>query len=176
MHWVAFALVTYVVCVLQTTLMGWIEIHAIRPELPAMVATFYALLARRPDALLAATLLGLAVDLNSAGPATRGALGVHALAFGVAALAVVRVREVLDRDNVLTYVMLVAVWVFAAALAMAAHAGWARSSFAEFRADAGRGLHAALYSALVAPYLHGILRRLRVRLGLEQARTYRVRT
>lgn len=175
MRWVSLAILVYFVCVLQTTLMGFIEIHTVRPLLPAMAAAFYALLARRGDALIAAWVFGLAVDLCGLSLPARSTVGVHALGYGLAALGVLRIREQFYRDHVLTFVLVVVWWAFVTEALAGLHTVWAVGApgrWAEFMLVAG---YAAAYSALVCPYVHWFLRRLRVRLGLEAARNYRGR-
>src|ERR1051325_9348445 len=64
MRWVLFAVALYVVIVLQTALMPFLSLHSVRPDLPALFAIHIALAGPGVDAVLAAWIIGLVVDLN----------------------------------------------------------------------------------------------------------------
>ncbi len=176
MHWIAFAILAYVVCVLQTTIMALIEVHHVRPDLLILVAVFYALLARRGDALIAAWILGLAADLNGLSLHERGAVGVHALAFGFCALLTCRFREIVFREHLLTYAVTVVVWTLVTYAAEAAHFAYTLHAWDRFSLWLVYGVYTAAYTSILAPYAHWLLRRGRPLLGLDAVRTYRVKT
>lgn len=176
MRWVIFAILVYVVCVLQTTLIGLVEVHRVRPDLLVLTAAYVGLVARRHDACLAAWCLGLAADLCGMSFRDRSGIGPHALAFGLAALITVRVRELVFRDHLLTYVACAAAWTLLAYAVEAVHLSWALRRWDLLGAWMTAGLWTAAYTALLAPYAHWALRRARPLLGLDAVRTYRVRT
>lgn len=175
MRWIPFVILVYVACVLQTTAMAFLEVHSVRPDLLVLVAVYYALLARRPDALLACWLLGLAVDLNGLSFHTRSNVGLHALAFGLIALLAVRVRELFFRDQMMTFVWFMVAWVLLLEALVGMHLMWATGQWNRFGELALAGTYTAIYTAIFAPYVHWLLKRLRPTLGLEVVRTYRGR-
>jgi rod shape-determining protein MreD len=175
MHWVAFAILTYVLCAVQTTLAAFIEIHRVRPDLLILVAVFYAMMARRGDALLACWILGLAADLNGLSFHDRGAVGLHALVYGLCALLTCRLRELVFREHLFTYVVAVVAWTLIVAAAEGAHLAWTLRAGDRFSAHMIFGVYTAAYTAFLAPYAHWLLRRGRGALGLESVRAFRAR-
>jgi len=175
MNWIAFAILTYVLCVLQTTLMAVIGIQHVRPDLLILVGVFYALFARQPDALLACWILGLAADLCGLSLHDRGGVGAHALTYGLCAMLTCRLRELVFREHLLTYVVSVVLWTLLASAALAAHLAWAMREWDRFNVGLLYGIYAAGYTAFFAPYAHWILRRARPLLGLEAVRSFRVK-
>lgn len=176
MHWIAFGLVVYVACVLQTTLMSLIAVHTIRPDLFGLIAVYYLLQARRGDALLASWLLGLAVDLNSLNFEGRANVGLWALVYGLMALPVVRLREWLFRDHLLAYVACVLLWTVATQLATGLAMANRPPGWEGIREVGAMALYTGLYTVILAPYAHWGLRWARSMLGLSAVRTYRLRS
>lgn len=175
MRWVPFAILVYVVCVLQTTVMAFVEVHTIRPDLIVLAAVYYALMARRPDAMLTAWIFGLAVDLNGLSFHGRGNIGLHALVFGALAALVVQIRDLFFRDHMMTYVVFMAAWVVISKLAAGVFLSWATGQWDRFGELALAAAYSALYTAIFAPYVHWCFKRLRTTLGLDVVRTYRAR-
>jgi rod shape-determining protein MreD len=175
MRWIAFIILACLLIVLQTTVAPFIAVHSIRPDLMVLAAVYYALMARRRDALLACWCLGFAVDLNGLPLSAHSTVGVSALAYGLAGLLVVRLRELTFPEHVLTYVVIVTAWTFWTDLASGLHLMWRLEQPERFANFAVRAGYAALYSAVLAPYAHWLLRRLRNVLGLGAVRTVRVR-
>jgi len=54
MRWIAFLILIYVATVFQTTVAPFIAIHGVRPDVLIIVAVYYALMAARYDAFIAA--------------------------------------------------------------------------------------------------------------------------
>jgi rod shape-determining protein MreD len=125
MRWIPFAILAYLVVLLQTTVGRFLTftpsgIGSIGPDLAALLAVFIACRVRSwPDAILAAWALGLAVDLTTGGGVGAGpVVGPMALAYALVAALLFRVREAFFRERALTQVLL------AAAFCVLAHAAW----------------------------------------------------
>jgi len=176
MHWIALAILIYAACVLQTTLMPLIAVQHVRPDLLAFVAVFYALSARKSDALLACWIIGFAVDLCGLSFHDRSTVGLHALTFGLAALATVQLRELVFREHLLTYVFFVVGWILFNQAIEAVFLCWTLRAWARLGTWVMFAAYTAAYSLVLAPYVHWALKRSRPLLGLDAVRTYRVRS
>lgn len=121
-----------------------------QPQFLLILAVFVALHARADAALLGCWTLGLLMDLASVGP-----MGAFSLAFGIAALGMVRVRASMFRDHPLSHVFLTLVFGFVVnalvALRVAASCGFS------WQLLAVQPLGAAIYTALLAPCLMPLL-------------------
>lgn len=91
MPWGFFSLTLLGVLVLQTGVIGVLPVVRGAVDLPLALAVACALVAPVYDARIAAWIVGLAVGLASS-----HALGVHALAFGLAAWIVTDLRSVIN--------------------------------------------------------------------------------
>ncbi len=175
MHWIAFAILVYVVTLLQSSVVPFLAVHTIRPDLLVIVAVHYALAARSHDALLACWIIGLTIDLTSLSFGEHANVGQHALALGLIALIIVKIRGLTFRDSVVTQL----VFTFATKLAMSVMVGAymlyvldAPDRFAEVLLT---GTYAAVYTSVLAPYVQWFLRRLRSLLGIGTTHRLRVR-
>ncbi len=175
MHWIAFAILLYVVTCLQAAVVPFFEVHTIRPDLMLIVAVFYSLSARTYDALLACWFIGLAVDLSGISYQHHANVGIHALSLGLIALAIVKLRGFVFRESVLTQIVV----TFTAKLFLVMLVGLHMRYIAEDARTLGdiavRGLHAAVYTAALAPYGYWFLKRLRTALGIGMTHRLRVR-
>lgn len=175
MRWIAFAILVFVVTLLQASVVPFLAVHTIRPDLMVIVAVHYALTARRYDALLACWFIGLAVDLTSLSYAGHANVGVHAFSLGLIALVIVKVRDLTFRDSVVTRLFFTfgAKWVISVTTgAYMLYAVHAPHRFGEILAT---GTYAAVYTAILAPYGHWLLRQLRSLLGVGTTHRLRVR-
>ncbi len=165
MRWVAFMLVSYLVVLLQTTVVGLIEIRgfglaAVRPDLPAIVAAFVATRARNGlDAMLAALVLGIGLDLTLVGGK---AVGLMPITYVLGAAAVFHVREALYRERLITQALLAAVF------AGLAHGVWATLqgvlagsavTWGGYRTMMIQAAGIAVYTAVLAPLVNAGLHR-----------------
>jgi len=174
MHWIAFAILTYLIVVVQAAAVPFVEVHTIRPDLLVIVAVYYALAARTYDALLACWLIGLAIDLTSLSYTEHANVGLHAFSLGLIAFVIVKLRDLTFRDSVITQL----IFTFVAKLALSLLAGvymlyvvHAPDRFGEVLVT---GAYAAVYTAILAPYVHWFLRRLRNLLGIGASHRLRV--
>ncbi len=175
MHWIAFAILLYIVTVLQTTVAPFIAVHTIRPDLMVIVAVHYALLARAHDALIACWLAGLAIDLTGLSYQTHSNVGVHAFSLGLLALVIVNVRELTFRESAVTQLVLTFAAKLALAMLVGLHGLWAIGAWDRLDEIVSMAVWAAVYTAILAPYGHWILRRLRTVLGIGVTHHLRVR-
>ena len=151
MRWIPFLILTYVVVLLQTSLVGLITFHfgsigTVGPDLLAIAAVYVVMHARYGlDAMLAVWVLGLAADLT-AGGGTAGltAVGPMSIAYVVGGGAVYSIREAFFRDRASTKVIL------ALLFCSLAHFVWVSlQSLLAWRAMTGAAYGAMLLQALM---------------------------
>ncbi len=163
MKWFSFVILAGVAIVLQTSATPRLEIQSARPDLMLILAIHYALWGPWPDAAIAAWILGLLADMNSA-----DRIGIHALCFGVAAWVILRVRQIVFRDHALTQILITLLFTVAIQLTVSLYRRWG--------ATAGSGdilipaLLTGVYTAACAPYLHWLLVRMGRWTGLRTTR------
>lgn len=166
MRWIAFAILLYIVTALQTTMAPFIEVHAIRPDLMVILAVYYALLAPPRDALLACWFVGLAYDLTGLSFANHSNLGVHSFALGLIALFIVRLRELAFRESALTQLLLTFFAKLTLAVGVGMHMLYVLDRWDRFGEVLTVAIWASAYTAVLAPYGHWVLLRLRGMLGI----------
>jgi len=175
MRWVVFAIVLALFTVFQTSVAPFLAMHSVRPDFMLIFAVFIALMARSQDALIACWGVGLAMDLMSLSYGDAANVGLHAFCLGLIGAGIVGIRSYLFRDSVVTQV----VFTITAKLILDLLAG----AYMLYRLDAWHrfgevtllALWAAAYTAVVAPYVHWLLRRLRTALGVGMPHRVRVR-
>jgi rod shape-determining protein MreD len=165
MRWIGFILLIALAAVIQTTVVSWIRIHRIGPDLLFLVAVYYLLQAPPAEALLAAWAAGLTLDLFS-----DVRVGTFALSFGLVGLAVIRIREMLFKDHPLTQLVVALVGCGLSQILARAITALLEPSLQWGLADVLLGaLYTALYTAILAPYGLWLLDRFRGPLGLKPA-------
>jgi rod shape-determining protein MreD len=174
MPWIAFAILLYVVTALQTTLAPLLAVHTIRPDLLVIVAVHYCLAARATDALFACWFVGLAMDLTSLGYQNHSTVGLHALLLGVIGWVVVKLRDLTFRDSIWTQLFFTFSVKFALALLGGVHMLWVLKDRSRLPEVVASSLYAAIYTAILAPYGHWLLKRLRGPLGIGATQRSRV--
>lgn len=171
MRWIPFFILAYAVVLIQTTAGRILAFTAdgvgtIGPDLTALLAVFVAFHARSGvDVMLSAWMLGLSVDLTTAGGMGAGVVvGPMAIAYCLVAGLLFRVREAFFRERALTQALLA--WAFC----LLTHGGWVTvQSLLSLRdvtwSAYGRTLLQAVavacYTALLMPLAHVGLARLR---------------
>jgi rod shape-determining protein MreD len=169
MRWIPFLILAYAVVLVETSV-GWLlfidtsSLGAVGPDLAAMVAVFVAFYARgASDAMLAAWILGLAVDLTCGGGiGSPTVVGPMSIAYCLAAGLLWRMREAFFRERALTQAILAfafvaiahGIWATAQAILAPGHVGLG---------DYGRTLLQVLAvagaTAVLMPLAHYVLRR-----------------
>ena len=169
MKWLPFAVLAVIVIVCQTTVVQAMAVGSVWPEWTFILAVHYALWGRWPDAAIAAWLLGLVVDLQTAGP---DPVGLHAFSYGAAAWAILRVRQVVFRDHPLTHVVVTLVFALAVQLLIGIYHWWKLAGTPGSEGLWWSALMIAVYTAVWAPFLHWGLIRLGRWTGLRAARRF----
>lgn len=162
MRWWTFAILAIVTLLIQSTLAPMLSIRGSWPDLLFILAIHYALWGPWPDVGLAGWLLGLLMDLQS-----HGRVGLHAFAFGGVAWAIYYVRRVLFRDHWLTQMLITFVFAGLVRLGVQMYDSIRSGAGPEFSANVAPALGVALYTALLAPYIHWPLIRMHRWTGLK---------
>ncbi len=166
MRWVPFLILVYLVLLAQTTVGKVLTFQettlgTIGPDLAAIVVVFLALRLREGVELaLASWVLGLAVDLTTAGPV----VGPMPLAYVAASLAVLKMREAFFRERVATQMFLAMVFC------LLAHGIWVTvesiltpavsRSWGGYFQMVKQALALAIYTAVLMPLGHWVLGKL----------------
>lgn len=171
MRWVGFLILLAIVAVLQSTVVSWIRIQRIGPDLVFLLALFYLLHAEPLDALIAAWLAGLTLDLFS-----EVRLGTFAFSFGLVGLALVRLRQLVFRDHPVTQLFLALVGCELIQVVARSVTAVLEPRLSWGPTDVLLGaLYTALYTAVLAPYVLWLMLRLRGLLGLRPPSRLRAR-
>ncbi len=101
MRWLAFSILAYVTLAVQVGLGSFIAWHGAVPNLMLIAAIFIAINTPRETGLLACFILGLLQDLTRISP-----VGLHAFTYGVIAMAIMSVQQVVYRDHPLTHLVM----------------------------------------------------------------------
>ncbi|MFQ5430032.1 MAG: rod shape-determining protein MreD [Phycisphaerae bacterium] len=175
MRWIAFAILLYLITVLQTSAVPFLAVHTVRPDLMVILAVHYALLAPAADAMLACWCIGLVIDLAGMSYAQHSNVGVNALALGLLGLFIVKVRELTFRESPVTQLAFALIVKLALALLVGLHMLYVLDAWDRFGEVLTTAIWSAVYTAVLAPYAHWVLRRFRRVLGVGVAHRLRVR-
>ena len=170
MRWIFFLILAYIVVLFQTTfgralIFNMPGVGTMGPDLAAILAVFVALRVKSGlDAMLAAWVLGLGVDLTMGGAAGAATVvGPMAVGYCLSAGLVYRVREAFFRERVLPQIVLVI------AFCIVAHVFWivcqsllAAATWSGFAALLIQALGLALYTAVLTPLGHFALSKCQV--------------
>ena len=117
MRWIPLIVLTYLLTLAQTSLVGIIDVHVptvgvIRPELLIIVVVFTALHVRSVlDAMLTGWVLGLALDVTTgAGADASTVVGPMALAYALAGGGIYKIRGAVFREKVVTQCVMTVVF------------------------------------------------------------------
>lgn len=166
MHWFAFAILLYVVLVLQTTLAPALATHAVRPDFVIIMATYYAMMARPIDAVLSCWIIGFAMDLAGLSYNGYSNVGISAFSLGLIAMIVVRIRELIFRESPVTQLLLAFSIKLVFAMMIGFHMLYVLGRGEELSHVFTTAFWAAVYTGMLAPYGHWMMRKLRPTLGL----------
>jgi rod shape-determining protein MreD len=147
MRWPACLFLAYVFVGLQIGGAEYLRVGSARPDLVLLAVIFIAIHAPREAALLGAFSIGIIQDLVSLNP-----LGVYALAYSMVGMFVVSTQELVYKAHPVTHFTLGLTGGLLCAVVVAIH-GWVRGP----RASVTELLAAALYTALLAPLVLGLL-------------------
>lgn len=107
MYWIGFAVAAYVAAALQAGVAPWIAIQGHEPDFLLILAAYYALTAPAEQAAISCWILGLAADVVDY------TLGARALGYGLMGMAVLRVRGMIFRDQIVPHAVIVTLGCFA---------------------------------------------------------------
>jgi rod shape-determining protein MreD len=152
MRWLAYFILAYLILGLQIGLRGQIAIGQAWPNLVLLGVIFIAINAPRDAALLGAFGLGVIQDLTTQQP-----LGVFAFSYGLLAMFTVSTQQVVYRAHPLTHFSLALVGSLFTGIIMLLQ-GWIRGPVAPSPMAL---FYSALYTAVLAPIVLGLLGRVR---------------
>ena len=186
MQWVMFIILTWVLIILQTTVgqilsFETVSLGTIGPDLLASLAVFAVLSVRTAtDAMLAACVLGIALDVTTVGAAGSVAvIGPMPIAYALAARVMFEVREAFFRERVGTQMLLTLLFC------LVAHGLWVTfqslfayglTTWAEYWRMILQAAAVSAYSGLLAPimlWLFGKARRWLITAPVGRARRNR---
>lgn len=176
MRLLPYILLAYIALGVQVGLGQYVAVRGASPNLVLVAAVFIGLFAPREAALMGCFGLGLMQDLL-----TRQPLGLYALSFGLVGLLVVGVQQMVDREHPLTHVALGLVGGLIVAAMLLLHgavhppavrtvSGAAAETAAGVRPDrlpVSTELLRAVYTAAVAPFMVGLLLKLKRSFGFK---------
>ena len=167
MRWFSYFILAYFAVALQIGLSPYAQYRGAAPNLVLLAAVFIALNAPRDAALLGCFCLGLLQDLLTQQPP-----GLFALSYGLTAMVAVSVHQVIYREHPLTHF---SVALFGGLLTMTvllvhglihpaapkAFASDGATTLAAIRPSTGVEFLRAVYTAVLAPVVLGLLQRTR---------------
>ncbi len=152
MRWISFFILAYLGLGLQTGISAAMATHGAGPNLVLIMVVFIAMNAPRDAALMGAFLLGFMQDLCAQGP-----MGLYAFSYGIVAMFVGASKQALHREHPLTHFTLTLMGGIIAGIILLARSYLHRPAL-----SVAPLFYTALYSAILAPVLLGILQRLAV--------------
>jgi len=170
MRWLAYLILAYLVLGTQVGL-GPVGPG---PNLMVLAAIFIAIYAPRRTALMGCFGLGLMQDLMTASP-----LGLWAIAYAIVGLLVIGVRDMVYREHFLTHAVLGFLGALTGALVLLGHGRLYQSLHPDWHYRGPLAwplLRSAGYTALLAPFVLGGLRRTKQYFGFRVPRRGSVRT
>ena len=167
MRWLTFLLLMVIALTLQSALAPRLEVFGVRPDWLLVVVVFFAMHATARDATFGAWLIGGCADLL-----TVERLGLLALSYGLAALAVLSVREYLFRHRVWPQFLVTLGACLLIRLAWTVYCRALYDPAGSLWVDLMGGIvMVSLYTALWAPVVHWVLLPMWRTLGLPRPRT-----
>jgi rod shape-determining protein MreD len=157
MRWVTYFILAYLALGCQVGLRGFFEFRDSAPNLVLLVVIFLAVNGGREPVLLGAFLLGLMQDLLTLHP-----LGTWAVTYTLVAMFVLSTQEIVYREHPLTHFSLALTGGILCGVVLTIH-GWVyRLLHPNATQASGVGYFAsAMYSAVLAPIVLGVLQRLK---------------
>jgi rod shape-determining protein MreD len=158
MRWIAYFILAYIMMGLQVGLSGVLRYQGAGVNFVLLAAVFIAMNAPRHAALLGCFWLGFMQDLTTQQP-----IGLFAFAYGLVAMFIVSTQPAVYRDHPLTHFSLVlaAGLMTGAVIVLQAWAHPTRSTEGAVRIAPTVLFATAIYTAVLAPFVLGLLQRIR---------------
>jgi rod shape-determining protein MreD len=161
MRWLPYFILAYLALGLQVGLRGFVEVRGATPNFVLMIVVFLAINAAREPVLIASFLLGIMQDLFTQQP-----LGTWAIAYSLVAASAWSTQEIVYPKHPLTHFSLTLLGGILAGVVLTIHGViypliHGRETGVGGINSIGVYLASALYSAVLAPIVLGILHRLR---------------
>ena len=151
MRWFSYFILAYMALGVQIGAGEFMRVGGAKPDLVLLAVIYIASNAPRPAALGGAFGMGLMVDLVGLGP-----LGLYAFAYGIVAMFVVSMQEVMYREHPMSHLFVALIASLLVSTVGLVH-GWIHPPLLPL----GVQFKTALYTALLAPIVLGILQRMK---------------
>lgn len=166
MRWISFAIIAVICLTLHTTVAQRLAVWGAWPDVILVAVVFFAMHARKWDAVIAGWTLGVLADL-----ASLERFGLLSLTYALVALTVQSSRDWMFRYHPLTHFSVTFVAGLATQGVFFMYATlMTDSAIAQPWSSVGGPVGIALYSAACAPPVHAVLMRLLGWLGLDAPR------
>ena len=149
MRWASYFILAYVALGVQIGAGEFLRVAGAKPDLVLLAVIYIASNAPRAAALGGAFGMGLMVDLVGLGP-----LGLYAFAYGLVAMFVASMQEVMYRDHPLAHLFVALIASLLVSTIGLVH-GWIHPPLLDLAAQ----FKTALYTGLLAPVVLGVLQR-----------------
>jgi rod shape-determining protein MreD len=174
MRLIPYILLAYVALGVQTGMGRFLEWNGARPNIVLLAVIFVAVNAPRDAATLGCFGMGVLQDLLSQQP-----LGLHAMAYGLLAMMIGNTQSSVYRGHPLTHVSLAVFGGLVTGVVLYLHSLiWSPApnslTTAAVPATLGNLLLGILYTAVLAPFVIGILQRIRRAFAFQQNRRQRM--
>ena len=163
MRWFPYFILAYLAVGLQIGAAGYLG-HGAKPDLILLAVIFIAIHAPRDAALLGCFGLGIFSDLVSLNP-----LGVYAIAYSIVGMFVISTQELVYKAHPVTHFTLGLVSGLLSGTVLVIH-GWIRGP----RASVSELFASALYTAILAPIVLGLLNLTKRAFSFQRRRRVRV--
>jgi len=171
MRWLSFTFLVLALVVIQVSICQPLALGSkrITPDLLLVVVVVLAFWpGGEDDVLVACWVLGLMKDLLSSAP-----LGSYAFSFGLLALLIRQLREMIYGDRLLPMMLVTVLGSFGVEQMVYLLSGFKGIDFGgHYRELSKMMVFSALLSALVMPYINWLLQKINRRLGLPRGRSY----
>ena len=168
MRWPAFLILAYVALGLQVGLRGFIEVRGAVPNFALLIVVYLGINGAREPVLIRCFILGLLQDLFTHQPP-----GVWAIAYSLVGASVVSTQEIVYPKHPLTHFSLTLLGGILAGVVLVVHGAiYPLVHGREAATGAGAWVYvaSAIYSALLAPIVLGVLQRARKLFGFNKRR------
>jgi rod shape-determining protein MreD len=172
MRWITYFILAYLTLGLQIGLAPYLRYQGAAPNLVLLAVIFIAINAPHDAALLGAFALGVLQDLL-----TQQQPGLFALSYGLVAMFVVSTQQVVYKSHPLTHLSLAVAAGLMTACIILLHGWlhppgpkWAEGHMAAARLSPGVEFTRVIYTAVLAPFVLGVLQRMKRAFAFQPAR------